>query len=104
MPDLAVKRDGVSFAMSFICGLSTIATLSDFEPPEEPAPPELAPTAPITPIAASAAKVHPARDHVRAEVLLMVWTSSCGPDGERGSPPVGTLCRESLLDVQHQAG
>src|SRR6476620_8423500 len=36
MPVLEVNSEGVSFAMSFICGLSTIATLID--PPLEPVP------------------------------------------------------------------
>src|ERR1044071_9449333 len=49
MPVLAVNSEGVSFAMSFICGLSTIATLISppfvagdppddelFEPPPQP--------------------------------------------------------------------
>jgi hypothetical protein len=34
MPVFEVKSEGVSFAMSFICGLSTIATL--IEPPVVP--------------------------------------------------------------------
>src|SRR5258706_11283175 len=51
MPVFAVNKDGVRFAMSFICGLSTMATFSVLLPPELPGdelpPHALRTTAPI---------------------------------------------------------
>src|SRR4051812_36640747 len=88
MPVLAVKSDGVSFEMSFICGLSTIATLIVFDLLDEPPPlSELPQPAAIAPIVASTANVQPARDQVRAEVLLMVALLLWG-DGEMGLSPL----------------
>src|SRR3954469_7358365 len=53
MPVLAVNSFGVSAAMSFICGLSTIATLieppfDELEPEEPLEPPQAAARAPRT--------------------------------------------------------
>src|SRR5919198_3067197 len=71
MPVLAVNRDGVSFAMSFICGLSTMATLiepplpaaglplevpPEFELFEPPPPPQPIASAPTTASKAAAGK------------------------------------------------
>src|SRR6266576_3485690 len=69
MPVFAVNSDGVSFAMSFICGLSTMATLIEppFDPPPEAGdPPEdelLEPPQPATttPTTASTAATDPRR-------------------------------------------
>ena len=50
MPVFSVNSFGVSFAMSFICGLSTMATLI-----EPPFPPVLEPRARVVVVAAAAA-------------------------------------------------
>src|SRR5215211_3313533 len=54
MPDFLVKREGVSFAMSFIWGLSTMATLS--EPPDPP-PPSSSPPQPAPPSPTNSAAI-----------------------------------------------
>src|SRR3954453_11717015 len=89
MPDFAVNSEGVSFAMSFICGLSTIATL--IEPPLVPdagvppldalllvlelsEPPQPATTTPVTTRAAAA----DLRPIVRLICLLLLIPRSEG--------------------------
>src|SRR5215208_1562996 len=55
MPDFFVKSEGVSFAMSFICGLSTIATL--IEPPDPLPPLSSSPPQPATPSPTNSAAI-----------------------------------------------
>src|SRR4029453_8876835 len=60
MPDFLVNSEGVSFAMSFICGLSTMATL--IEPPLDPPPPlSSSPPQPATPTPTNSAPINVAR-------------------------------------------
>src|SRR6188472_3484755 len=106
MPVLDVNSEGVSFAMSFICGLSTIATLID--PPLEPVPeagdpldveelsepPQPAITAPTTAITAPTDPVR----HVPLMDLLLL--------GRRGrsSSAVGRLITLVCVGCQGQSG
>src|SRR3954452_22884596 len=55
MPDFFVNSEGVSFAMSFIWGLSTMATL--IEPPDPPPPLSSSPPQPATPSPTNSAAI-----------------------------------------------
>src|SRR6266540_7385467 len=59
MPDFLVNSEGVSFAMSFIWGLSTMATL--IEPRPDPPPPLSPPPQPANTSPANSAAMNVAR-------------------------------------------
>src|SRR4051812_28755273 len=96
MPVFAVNSDGVSAAMSFICGLSTMATL--MVPPFEPAPAAgvplelelLDPPPPPQPAAINAAAAT-ATDDQRRRVPLIGLSSCVEREGHIPSPSSASI-------------
>src|SRR6266516_3976217 len=112
IPVFLVNSEGVSFAMSFICGLSTMATL--IEPPFVPdagVPPPvdadllLEPPQPVatTPTTASTAAAH------RGPIVPLISVSSCfvggqrDPSGNAGTYNVGLCWLSRPIRAQSQA-
>src|SRR5687767_9797071 len=69
MPDLLVKSSGVRSAMSFICGLSTMATFS--EPPPDPPPSSSSSPQPASTSPTSSAAIDPRRTIPFIDLLLL---------------------------------
>src|SRR4029453_17177065 len=86
MFDFLVNSEGVSFAMSFIWGLSTMATL--IEPPLDPPPPlSSSPPQPATPSPKNSAAIKVART-VR---LISAPPGGCGRPKQSGAGPLIAL-------------
>src|SRR2546421_7455963 len=104
MPIFAVNSEGVSFAMSFICGLSTMATLiappfvpdAGVPPPVDPdlllePPPQPVATTPMTASTAAAD---------RSPIVPLISLSSCFVGGQRDPPTMEDLYRWFMLNVK----
>src|SRR6266540_319956 len=101
MPVLAVNSEGVSFAMSFICGLSTIATLIACLPPPEAGDPPLfePPPQPATTTPTTANSAHP-----RRRVPLMDPSPPPALDAEDRIPPHGNTYNVGLCWLSRPIG